>query len=286
MKDREKLEEIEKAGAEGTCPTCERKLEDSYALLVQKLSKSADDAERAAKVAAETITHLEAEQKAIASKEEALRKRRAALDKDLAKLKQVEASIEIKEKELTKVRAKIAQRKRDLAQVGEVRFSSEIHARLTADYTRLKVVHEQYLELNSLRNQSEHYARELDDVKDLMKRNSGEEQLLSGMLAQLEPKKNQYESAMKELDQKTASLSLAKDLVRKLSSIKEKCESELERTQKDLDEIARVKKGIEDDRRRTEDLALLEEVVSNFKDRLMEGLRLRSRNSRRRSWSR
>lgn len=268
-RDREKLQEIKNAGAEGTCPTCERKLGDSYTLLVEKFSKSADDAEKAAKEASETITRLEGELKATASKEEALKKRRAAMDRDLAKLKQVEASIEIREKELGKVREKILQRKTALEQIGKVKFSQETHARLIVDYARLKVAHEQYIDLNSLRNQSQHYAQELDDVKDLMKRSSGEEQLLAGLVAQLEPKKALYELTLKELDQKTTALSASKDLARKLSSINEKCKSELERTQKDLVEIARVKKGIEEDRRKSEDLALLEEVVSNFKDRLM-----------------
>jgi exonuclease SbcC len=102
-----------------------------------------------------------------------------------------------------------------------------------------------------------------------MKKTAAEEALLLAIVTQLEPKKNLHESTVRDLDQKMVMLNSAKDVVRKLGSTKERSESEVEKTKKDLDDIARVRKSIEDDRRTGDDLALLEEVVVNFKDHLI-----------------
>jgi exonuclease SbcC len=268
-KDSIKLEEIRLAGKDGICPTCERTLEDSYELLVTKLEESSRSAEKAASEAASAIASLESELVALTNKEEALKKRRTSLDKDMQRLKQQETSLEAKEGELAKLRGKISQRKLELQQYTDVKYSDQEYAKVVNEYSRLKSLHEEYVELKSLKSQSEHYHRDLGDVRERMKKIETEEVLLKSMVTQLEPKKTLHESTVKDLDRKTVTLNSAKDAVRKLSSAKDKSESEHDKTRKDLEDIERVKRSIEEDRRTGDDLALLEEVVVNFKDHLI-----------------
>lgn len=268
-RDRKKLEEIRLAGKDGVCPTCERTLEDSYELLIDKLEESSQTAERTVGEAAEAIAKSESDLRALTSKEEALRKRRASLDKEIQKLKQQETTIEAREGELVKLRGRIIQRRTELQQLGESKFSDQEYAKVVSDHARLKVLHEEHVELRSLKNQCEHYHRDLEDVRERTNKVAGEEGLLRAIVVQLEPKKSLYEAAIKELDQKMVMLNSAKDSVRKLSSLEERNESDLDRTKKDLEDIARIRESIEKERRTADNLALLEEVVVNFKDHLI-----------------
>jgi exonuclease SbcC len=268
-KDRIKLEEIKLAGKDGICPTCERTLENSYELLVAKLEESWRLAEKVASDATTDMAAQESKLNDVTSKEEALKKRKTSLDKDMLKLRQQQTSLEAKAGELEWLRGKISQRKLELQQQGEVRYSDQEYAKVVSEHTRLKSLHDEYVGLKSLKSQSEHYNRDLADVRERIKKTGAEEVQLRAIVTQLEPNKNLYESTAKERDQKMVIMNLAKDVVRNLRSAKDKSESELERTKKDLEEIARVKKSIEDDRRTGDDLALLEEVVVNFKDHLI-----------------
>jgi len=268
-KDLKKLEEIRSAGRDGTCPTCERKLDESYELLIKKLEENTREAERVEKEAFSTIEKLEGELRALTCKEDALRKRRGTIDKEMEKLKQLEASIESRERELAQVRAKIAQRKKTLLDLGEIRFSEDEYVRSSEEFVRLKKSHDQYVELKSLKNQTEHYTRDLDEVRSSIKKVSGEIDKLTQIIRQLEPNKVEYESVLKDLDQKMELLNSAKDLVRKWKMTSERAHMDLDRARKDLDEIAKVKQRISEDRRRADELALLEEIFANFKDHLM-----------------
>lgn len=268
-RDRQKLEEIKAAGKDGTCPTCERKLDDAFELLKKKLSESSESAEKTASEAQAKIAQLESELRALANKDEALKKKKANLDQQLNKLRQTESSIRDKEGELAKVKDRLAMRRKSRTDLGEIRFSDQEFKSVLNEYERLKEAHEVYLELKSLRTQSEHYAREVIDVRAAIKKVAGEEEQFKQMVETLEPKKVLYELTIKEFDDKTAVLNSAKDALRKLGSIKEKADSGLIQAQKELEEIARVKKTIERDRKAAEELGLLEDVVVNFKDHLI-----------------
>jgi exonuclease SbcC len=268
-RDRRKLEEIKGAGKDGTCPTCERKLDDAFELLLTKLSESSEAAETTASEAQAKTAQLESELKALVNKEEALKKKRANLDLQLNKLRQTEASVRDKEGELAKVKDRLSKRRKSRTDLGEIRFSDQDYENVLSEYQRLKQAHEVYLELKSLKSQSEHYAREIGDVRAAIKKVAGEEEQFVGMVEVLEPKKVLYESILKYLDEKTAILNSAKDALRKLGSIKERADSGLEQARKELDEIARVKKTIEKDRKAAEELAVLEDVIVNFKDHLI-----------------
>jgi len=268
-RDRQKLEEIKGAGKDGTCPTCERKLDDAFELLLTKLRESSEAAEKTASEAQARTAQLESELRTLVNKEEALKKKKANLDQQLNKLRQTESSIRDGEGELARVVDRLSKRRKSRMDLGEVKFSDQDYESVMREYGRLKEAHEVYLELRSLRTQSEHYAREVVDVRAAIKKVAGEEEQFRGMVEVLEPKKVLYESTTKELDDKTAALNSTKDALRRLGSVKEKAESALTQARKELEEIARVKKTIERDRKAAEELALLEDVVVNFKDHLI-----------------
>ncbi len=268
-RDRAKLEEIKAAGEAGICPTCERTLEGAYGLLVEKLREGIASAESEAKGCSETIEALEGDLRDLSQRELALGKRRTSLDAELKRISQLEASVESKENELAKQRERLASRRKALSEFGPIAFSPEEYSRMTIEHGRLKAEHDRFVALRSLKGQMEGYAREAEEVKDMISRCATEAETLKGIVAQLEPKKVDYESAVKDLDKKTVELNLAKDHARRTGTAKEKAHAELERARKDLDDIARKQKEIEEDRRKEDDLAVLEDVLVNFKNDLI-----------------
>ena len=268
-KDRKKLVEIKGAGKKGTCPTCERTLEEAYDLLVTKLAESASEADRQAKEADEEISKLAQELDGITRKEEAVRKKRTRLEQEITKLRQLEVSLSERSKEQDRLAERLTQRKKSLADMGEVKFDEDELKSIKTEYERLRAVHDEYTKLRALREQMEQLVRDLDSVKETIKRHIGEEKMHADIVKVLEPKKDLYYSTIKELDDKTAIHNSSKDAVRKLGSTRDRAQSDLDQSNRELEEIARVKKSIGDDRRRADELALLEDVIVNFKDNLI-----------------
>lgn len=268
-KDKKKLEEITSAGKEGTCPTCERRLDEAYELLTVKLGESVSQAEKEAEVAKTELLRLDAQSQALAGKAEALKKKRARLDQDLSKLRHAEASLSVKETELEKLRSKFAQRKKALADLGEVGFSEDEYRNAKVEHERLKLAHDDYTRMRGVREQMENNIRDQTSIRESIARVQAEENTYREVVAALEPKKGLYESAFKDSDEKTAALASAKDVARKAGSVKEKADAELQNAVKELGDVARVKKVIANDRNKADDLSLLEDVVVNFRDDLI-----------------
>jgi exonuclease SbcC len=268
-KDRKKLEEIRAAGREGVCPTCERTLEEAYELLVVKLDESASAAEKAVGELASESKGLEAELKAIASKEEALRKRRANLDLQLMRLRQAEAAYKEKEVELSRLKERLDGRRKALQSIGPIRFDESQYKKIKSEHDVLRKLHEELIGLRVIAGRAKNDEKEMGDVGEMVRRSQGEEAQYQAIAARLEPMKEEYAVASKDFDLKMSALGNAKDIVRKLSSLREKSATELERTKTELEEIGRVKKAIEHDRRASEELGLLVDTLLGFKDRLM-----------------
>lgn len=268
-KDRAKLKEIQEAGKEGVCPTCERTLEEAYELLVVKLQGSSEAAEKAAADDAAEAARLEAELKALTSREEALRKRKANLDQQLTRLRQAEASSREKAAELSRLRERLAQRRRALEEIGPVRFDEALYQKIKQEHDRLRQLHEELIGLRIVAGRAENDERELAGVRESIARCASEEGQLRAIVSSLEPRKEEYAAASREFDLKMTALGDAKDAVRRLSSVREKAAAGLERAKAELEEIARVKRSIEEDRRSAEELGVLEDVLLGFKDRLI-----------------
>jgi exonuclease SbcC len=272
-KDRKKLEEIKSAGKEGICPTCERTLQEAFDLLVSKLTESASQAGKQAKDARDAVSKLSAEIEGIVRKEEAIRKKRTRLEQDMRNLKQQEASLSEKTRELEKNLSRVAERKKILAEMGDIRYDENDYRKTREQYERLRTAHDEFTKLRSLSDQKGQYERDLTDVGESIKRYTAEAQTLEGFVKKLEPRKGEYDSTMKELDQRTQEVAQAKDVLRKHGTARDRAQHDIDTSKKELEEIARVKKVIEQDRMRSDDLALLEDVVANFKDNLIGRIR-------------
>ncbi len=268
-KDHRKLEEIKAAGRKGTCPTCERTLEDAYELLVVKLAESAAAAEKAAAETTVAWNALEAELKALAGKEDALRKRRANMDQKLVRLRQAEASYEEKKTELSRLRERLGERRKGLEEIGPIKFDGPQYEKVKAEHERLRKLHEELIGLRMLAGRAENDEKEMNDVRESIGRSSGEEAQLQAMVSGFEPRKEEYTIASKDFDLKMVAFGNAKDAVRKLSSQKDKAAADLGMAKAELEEIERTKKSIEHDRKVAEELGLLEDVLLGFKDRLI-----------------
>ncbi len=264
-KDSRKLAEIEAAGQEGTCPTCEQKLEDAYDKLVNKLREDLEKTRKEEADARAEMNRLDAELKGLANKEEALRKKRARLDQDRTKAEKSLATAEAMQTELVNVKDRIGKKRTELQSLGEIKFNDVEYKAVLADYERLRRAHDEFVSLKSLETQIQRLERDLVETDDKIAKVTAEAEKYQAFLKVLEPKKNAYDSVLVELDDKNARHVAAKERVGNLSSARERAHAELERLAKELAEIARLRKTIEHDRRLEEDLAILEDVIVNFR---------------------
>lgn len=268
-KDARKLKEIEAAGKDGVCPTCERTLEDSYELLVGKLRESSEQATRTAKEAKTTASDLRQQLQGLANRAEGISKKRKRLDERLATLTRLETSAKSAEDELRLTREKLAKKKAELAALGEIRFTDEEYSRLKKDLDGLKPARDEYVRVKESEEHVRNLTNDIDETRAQIERGRRDGESLKELLAKLEPKKRQYDVTIKELDQKTVSLNQSKDDARKRMAERDKARAELETSSKELETIVRIKRDIESDRKRVEELALLEDVVLGFKDNLI-----------------
>ncbi|MEM0343197.1 MAG: SMC family ATPase [Thermoplasmata archaeon] len=268
-RDRRKLDDIRRAGRDGICPTCERRLDEAYDLLVSKLSKDVSEYETQISAHTEELRRLEVALEELVKREDALRRKRSRLEQDLTKFRRLEASLTEKEAEVRRMKERLDARRRTMAELGPVRFDEAEYSSIKEQYEFLERSHEELLRLRNLKEQAENLSRELADIREAISRSEMEASSLKSVVEALAPKKDLYDRAIRELDEKTVALNSAKDALRKASAARDKASAELERVEREIDEIGRVKKAIEQDRTRADDLALVEEVVSNFKDHLI-----------------
>ena len=268
-KDRKKLEELRMAGSDGICPTCERALGEAYELLIRKLSESAVEADNQVAELSNSIAGLESDIRAETSKEDAHKKKRAVLDKQMQDLRHAESAVQQKEAELAKIAARIEKRRKDLAALGEITFDEDSYKKMVKEHERLKTEHDLYLSLKSLETQMEQNVRDLGEIRIGIEKAVAEEEQLKGLVAKFEPKKVLHDSAVKELDEKTAILNSAKDALRKLGAERDRALAELENAKKQIEDINRTKQAIESYVKREEELSTLEDVVMSFKDNLI-----------------
>ena len=264
-KEDKKLKEIEEAGPEGSCPTCEQKLKGSYDLIVKKLSEDLDAARKDLAQLQKSVAAHESELKGLANKDEALRKKKSRLDQERSRADGTRATIAARKAEIENIEARLAKRRRELGSLGRIKFDSEEYKRLLEEQERLKNAHDDYLNLRNLDGQIQNLKRDLAEVHERIAKASGEVEKYRALLAILEPKKDAYDSVLTELDSKNAALVGAKDRVGKLSSSRERARAELDRLTRETAEIERVKKAIENDRRMEDDLSVLEDTVVSFR---------------------
>jgi len=271
--DQKKLKDIEAAGAEGTCPTCEQKLEGAYELLVKKLRDEIQSARKEKEHDEKMIAGLESDLKGLANRDDALKKKRARIDQEKSRADKAMATITVKETDIRNLQQRAAKRRTEVLSMGEIRFDPDEYKRTLEEQQRLKEAHDDFLNLKNLEGQVQNLNRDLTEVGERIAKTSADAEKYRSLLAFLEPKKGAYDSVLHEIDSKNAELVATKDRVGRLSSERERARMELEHITKDLAEIERVKKAIEADRRREDDLSVLEETISAFRVYLIGKIR-------------
>jgi exonuclease SbcC len=268
-RDRAKLGEIQRLGKDGSGPTCERRLDEAYGLLVTKLQKDVDEAEATAREVAARADTLLAELKSLDKKDEAIKKKMARIELESDKRRRAEATAQGLRRQLAELDARIASRSKELESIGEVRFSEEVYARTRAERDRLKPVHDDFVRVKGTEEVLARALAEKAEVADMLGRLGLEIEALSRLTTDLEPKKELYEKTQKALDDKTDIMSAAKEQARSRANKRDSAKNSLQSAEKELENIGKVKKSIESDRSRRDELASLEDVMVSFKDHLI-----------------
>ena len=268
-RDRAKLDEILRLGKEGRCPTCERQLEEAYDLLATKLGKEVAEATAASGEAAARIEALQNELKALDRKDEAIKKKSARLEQEADRRRRAETAAEGVRRQIAQLDARTAAKSGELSALGELRFSKEAYEKARADRERLKPLHDDFVRLKGTEEELARVEADRREVLDRTAKLSLEVEGLSRLITDLEPKKGLYEKVLKVVEEKMDILSKAKDEARSRSNKRDSARNAVQSADKDLENIERVRKSIEAERGRKEDLAALEDVMVAFRDHLI-----------------
>ena len=267
--DRAKLDELRRLGKDGVCPTCERRLDEAYDLLASKLQKDIEEATAAASEAAAAMAALQGELEALRRKDEALKKKAARIEQESDRRRKAEATAHSLKAQLAQLDARIAKKSAERSSLGAIEFSKEAYDSAVRERARLKPLRDDFVRLKETEKNLALKEAERGEMTGRRARLAVEIESLLGMMATLEPKKAQYEKVSKEVDDKTDIRDKAKDEAHMRTTKREAAKNALQSAEEGLEEIGRVRKSIEAERRRKEDLAILEEVMLSFKDHLI-----------------
>ncbi len=268
-KERDRLERIRQTGRKGQCPTCERTLEEAYDPLVEKLEGGLAEAERAI---AEDVSKMEAAQAALAinaKKFEALEKKKRRQDELLARAGQMEAGVSALENGIARAKAKLADKKKSVEAMGEVRFSAEEYETVREAHERLSQKHEEYVRLHERQKQLDGMKRDLEETRESIGRRGRDEKELLKVVSELEPRKEGYDQAVKEFEERNDKANAAGEAVADARANREKAQADIEASQRELNEIRRLKEKVRSQRDELEELSLLEGIFVDFKNHLM-----------------
>ncbi|HUV61341.1 MAG TPA: SMC family ATPase [Thermoplasmata archaeon] len=268
-KDRAKLAEIERAGEDGICPTCERHLHDTYPLLVRKLRSSIESAEEVVGEQERLVEEGQGEMHALENKMQALERKTRHLEDKLTKVRHAIARAESMNEEMKRVMDRLKEKTRAIAELGDVRYSPGRHSEVKESFERLSKGHEEFLKLSEKQNQLDRAKADLAERRETVKRIQMEGETLSAMVRELDPKKPMYEAALNELERKSEELSAAKERAGDAKAIRERALAEIDSARRELDEIRRLKEVVTGHRARADELGALEDVFVSFKDHLI-----------------
>ncbi|MDH3365169.1 MAG: SMC family ATPase [Thermoplasmata archaeon] len=268
-KDKAKLAEIEKAGEDGTCPTCERHLQDTYPLLVRKLRDSIQSAEVSVVEQERLIDEWRGEMQSLENKMGALDRRIIHIDGELKKARQTVAKADSMNDELDRVRNRLDEKARAISEMGDSQYSPAKHLEVKKTFERLSKSHEEFLKLSEKQNQLDRAKADLHERRKVIERIEADEQRLSARMKELEPQKPLYETVLEELERKSEDLNAARDRAGDAKASRERVLAEMDSAGRELEEVRRLKEVVATHRERIEELGALEDVFVGFKDHLI-----------------
>ena len=264
-----KLAQVRDAGEKGACPTCERPLEDTYALLVDKLEAEAEIARNQIANDEKAATAMQSDLSAIDNRISALEKKVEHQEGRLADLLRKAAKREFLEDELMRTKEKRDQSAQAITAMGEVRYSLEEHEASKKAFENLNKGHEEYLRLKEMQNQHELTKADRAELRQAIEQLEREEQNLAELVSTLEPRKPLYESAVAEFNSSSDQLAAINTQVGNAKAQLGRAVAEMEATERELEAVRKSKKTIDQLRKRADELGNLEEVFVSFKNDLI-----------------
>ncbi|HIH00668.1 TPA: SMC family ATPase [Thermoplasmata archaeon] len=268
-KERKKLEEIEAAGREGRCPTCERELGESYAVIIEKLRESVERAQREVSEDEEKASRMRAEQEKVSKRLEALDRKAKHQNEKLTAVRQKIASIKTRTKELSRLEKRREEKSRELGEVGEAKYSAKEHDELKSSATKLQDSHDRLVKLLERQRQMSAIVEERESLMRTITDNAAAEKRLLDKVEALGPKKREYDESIAEFDRAYDTLALARDEMSALRAEQDMAKVESESAKRELEVIREQKKTIAAEREKMDDLGALEETLVGFKDHLI-----------------
>ncbi|HUS56833.1 MAG TPA: SMC family ATPase [Thermoplasmata archaeon] len=268
-RDRSRLDGIIGSGREGLCPTCERTLHDAYDLLVEKLTETV-------RTASSSITEVEGEMervnqelRGLARREEALAKKTKHLKAERDRLSRLDSTVQAKEEMRERVSEKLAQKRKERADLGKVDFSKTEYEKVKAAHAEHQRSHDDFVRAKNSQEEKALAEKELDELRGSIRSVELREKAGRGLVVALESNNALYDESIKHLDERTRLLNSAKDASRGAEAERDRRQAELDLARSGLEEIRRVEATIESERGMIEELALLQEVIASFKTYLI-----------------
>jgi exonuclease SbcC len=268
-KDRKRLADIESAGEEGTCPTCERTLEDAYDLIIAKLKETVKGTEASIGKDEKDLKELRSLMTALDGKAKALDKRTRHQEDRLSKAKTAIAAINARGAELRRLEERLKSRQLEMDELGDVRYSPEEHDSVKATMEKLRKDHDEFVKLKDRKVQLAATREELETLRAALTKNQAEERGLEDRVRALEPKRKAYDDSINDFDKSYDDLSAAKDISNKLKMEVERAKAESESAVKEQAAIREQKDMVKAEQARIDELGTLEETLVNFKDHLI-----------------
>lgn len=268
-KERKKLDDIETAGEEGACPTCERALGETYDVIVKKLRGALESADQ-------LISDDEKKASEMRSKLETARRKLEALDRKvqhqeekLAATREKIASTSARAEEIARLEKRVKERAREVEEIGDTKYSVEEHQAAKSSLARLQKSHDDLVKLLERQRQLGTMKNEREAVRKAMGENEASEKGLAERAKVLEPKKRLYEESIREFDESYEELGVAKDAATALTVERDRIKAESDSARREMDMVREQKRMIASEKTRVDDLGTLEETLVGFKDHLI-----------------
>jgi exonuclease SbcC len=268
-KDLKRLADIESAGEEGACPTCERTLEDAYDLIVAKLKEATKETEASICEDEKGAEEVRSLMTALEGKAKALDRKTSHQEGRLAKARAAIAAITAREAELRRLEERLKARRLEVEELGDVRYSAEEHDAVKASIEKLRKDHDEFVKLKERQTQLAALKEELGALKGALTKNEEQERGLESRAHTLEPKKRLYDDSIKDFDESYDDLSAAKDISNGLRIELGRAKAESESAGKELAAVRKQKEVVKAEQARVDELGTLEETLVNFKDHLI-----------------
>lgn len=269
----EEFSNFKQLGEEGNCPTCKRPLKDHFshvtkyyegeiAVLDRKISQDTEDKQK-------LETELGSVKKNITDVQKKL--------KEIDKKKKEQTSLQTKLKGGKKIIADLKKDKtkleKNIKRYQSLDYNSERHSQTNKQFTKLNIIYEESLKLESDAKRIPTLTKRLEDIKNEISQLASKEKMENNKLSKIGFDENKYDDAEKELK---SSEKLHHDAREKRIELKGEIQTTILRIKQTLKEIQEEKdkrNTIEEETKKIGPRSKLEKIFNEFKLDLISRIR-------------